>query len=129
MTVILPGIGFAHGKPRADLTVSKGSVSAANGRLDGSFVVRNKGAVKAKRSSAALVVRADGQDHEAKRFKLRSLRPSAKRTVTVALGGPSSFGSMAAGAIAPATSTPSAREGARTGSRLPWGAEREPAGT
>jgi hypothetical protein len=44
LVATLPGTAGAQVTPRPDLTVSAGSVSAANGKLTGSFVVRNKGA-------------------------------------------------------------------------------------
>ena len=52
--------GPAVGADRADLKVTKGSVEAANGELTGSFVMRNGGDARAKRSKALLSVVAGG---------------------------------------------------------------------
>jgi CARDB len=86
---IVPAAGGAQLKSRPDLTVSSGSASAASGELKGSFVVRNRGAVRTGGSFAALIVRASGKDRVAKRFRLHSLSPSAAQAVKVAVGVPS----------------------------------------
>ena len=80
---IAPTADAGHGKHRSDLVVSKGSVSAAAGQLTGSFDVRNKGAAKAKKTSAALIVQAPGDDRTAGSFRVKSLKSSASRTIQV----------------------------------------------
>lgn len=89
LVAVLAASAVAKPQPRADLTVSAGSVSAVDGVLKGSFVVQNKGAVPSGASSAALIVRAAGRKREAKRFHLSSLSLSSSRTVQVAVAVPS----------------------------------------
>lgn len=89
LAAMAPAAMGAQGGQRPDLTVSRGSVKVAGGKLKGSFVVRNKGTVGAGKSSAALIVRASGKDRVVKRFKVRPLGPSASRTVKVAVKVPS----------------------------------------
>lgn len=89
LVATLPGTAGAQVTPRPDLTVSAGSVSAANGKLTGSFVVRNKGAERSGRFSAALIIRAPGKNRQVKRFPLHSLDASGSRTVEVAVAVPS----------------------------------------
>lgn len=71
--------------PRPDLVVSKGSVHRARGKLRGSFVVRNAGNARARRSTAILTVRASGKRRTVKRFRVRAVRRTASRTIDVAV--------------------------------------------
>lgn len=89
VAAIVPVAGGARVDPRPDLKVSSGSVIAADGELTGSFVVRNKGTVRAGRSKAALIIGAPGKASVAKRFRVHPLEPSESRTVQVAVGVPS----------------------------------------
>ena len=89
LATILPGTALAQGKPRPDLSVSGGAVSAVNGNLEGSFTVRNKGTARAEGFSATLIVRVPGKDRALKRFRLHSLKASGSRTVEVAVALPS----------------------------------------
>src|SRR4051812_17713042 len=68
-----------------DLVVKKGSVHRAHGKLRGSFVVRNVGGVRARRSTATLTVGAAGDRRTARRFRVKSLKPSKSRKVRVAV--------------------------------------------
>lgn len=88
MAMVLPATGFAQ-KRRPDLTVSAGSVSVVNGKLKGSFVLLNKGAIRAKRFSTSLIIKTPGKDPVAKTFKARPLKASKKRTVKVRVAVPS----------------------------------------
>jgi dienelactone hydrolase len=89
VTAVAPAAGGAKVGARPDLTVSRGTIQAANGALTGSFVIRNKGLVEAGRSSAALIIRASGKSRVAKRFRLHELGASASHRVKVAVGVPS----------------------------------------
>ncbi len=80
---VLPAVGGAQVSPRPDLVVSKGSVRASDGKLAGSFVVRNSGSVSARRSSAALTVRVSRRYRVVKRFTVPALDPAEKVTVNV----------------------------------------------
>ena len=82
--VALPAVGGAQGVSRPDLVVSKGSVRAGDGKLAGSFVVRNAGSASARRSSAALTVRVSRRYRVVKRFTVPGLDPAEKVTVRVA---------------------------------------------
>jgi len=75
----------AAAMPEADLVVSTGSVRAKEGKLAGSFRVRNAGPLQATRSSAALIVRASGKNRVVKRFAVRALKQSASLKVKVAV--------------------------------------------
>ncbi|HEY5053967.1 MAG TPA: CARDB domain-containing protein, partial [Solirubrobacterales bacterium] len=88
MAAVVSGTAEARVSPRPDLTVSRGSVSVKNGKLKGSFVVRNEGTAPAGGSSATLIVRVSRKNRVAKRFRLHSLSPSEKQTVKVAAGVP-----------------------------------------
>lgn len=73
----LPAAGGARPVSRADLVVSKGFVRVKDGKLAGSFVVRNSGAVSSKRSSAALTVRTSRKKYRVvKRFTVPALAPA-----------------------------------------------------
>jgi hypothetical protein len=80
--------GPAVAADRADLKVTKGSVEVANGELTGSFVMRNAGDARAKRSTALLSVVAGGSKYEAGRYRQRPLSPSDKQKVMVKLAVP-----------------------------------------
>jgi hypothetical protein len=77
-----------HQSPRPDLVVSSGSVSVQNGRLEGSVVVRNQGAVRAGPSWAALTIRVPGHGRTVGRFHLGSLARSASHVIEVSVGLP-----------------------------------------
>ena len=88
MLAVLVGSAPAQAKPRPDLKVSAGRVTATAGKLTGSFVVHNGGAARARRSAATLSVLASGGDRGAARFRLRPLHAGADRTVPVTVGVP-----------------------------------------
>ena len=85
----MPATSSAQVLPRPDLVVSTGSVRATDGTLAGSFMVHNAGPARARRSSAALVVRASGKNRVAQRFVVPVLNHSASVTVKVAVKLPS----------------------------------------
>ncbi|HEX8101863.1 MAG TPA: CARDB domain-containing protein [Solirubrobacteraceae bacterium] len=68
---------------RPDLTVARGSVRAVDGRLVGSFRVRNSGR-RAPGSSTTLSIKVNGNRLVLGRFKLPALRRKGSRTVEVA---------------------------------------------
>ena len=82
-------VGKARARPRPDLQVSSGAVAVANGKLAGSFVVRNGGSRRAGASTAALTAAA-GRSRRVviKRFEVDALRRSATRRVSVSLAVP-----------------------------------------
>jgi predicted esterase len=79
----LPAETSARGA-RPDLRVPSGAVSASGGKLEGSFVVVNRGAARAGSSAAALVVGTPGGDREVARLRLRPVWPGGSRTLNVA---------------------------------------------
>ena len=87
----------AEAASRPDLRVSKGAVSAADGRLSGSFVVRNAGRASVGRSSALLTVRASRKDYTVKRFRVGALGRRTSIRVKVAVRVPRG---LPAGALA-----------------------------
>src|SRR3954447_24197470 len=84
LAALLPATACAHARPRADLTVPRGSLATANGALTGSFVVKNSGHRRAGRTAAALVV----GGHVVGGFSVPALRPRSSRTVKVAVKQP-----------------------------------------
>ena len=83
--VALPAASGARGAPRADLVVSKGSIRAKDGKLAGSFTVRNAGPASSKRSSAALTVKASGKYRVVKRFSVPALDHAESLKVNVSV--------------------------------------------
>jgi predicted esterase len=80
----LPASAIARAvRPRADLTVSSGSVRAAGGKLSGSFVVRDGGAAVGA-STATLSIRVAKKPRLVKRFTVPALRAGASAKVVVA---------------------------------------------
>ncbi len=67
----------------ADLKVASGSVKVKNGKLKGSFSIRNAGGAKSKRSIALLEISSGGTDFKAERYRTRPLRPGATGDVDV----------------------------------------------
>lgn len=86
--MLLASPGVAHAA-RADLKVPRGSVGVVDGALEGSFVIRNAGERRAKRSSARLSVVAQDKAYVAERYRQRPLRPSRTRKVKVSIPVPS----------------------------------------
>jgi poly(3-hydroxybutyrate) depolymerase len=83
-----PAAGGASQAPRPDLTVSKGTVTLTGSMLTGSFSVKDKGAVKAKKSSASLFVEVSGTNQLVKRFAVKSIRPKKSRRIRVSVAVP-----------------------------------------
>jgi predicted esterase len=84
-----PASAKARHVSRPDLVVSAGSVFVQNGRLEGSFTVRNGGTARAGSSWAALTIRASGRVRTMGRFHLGSLGRSASHVIQVSVRAPS----------------------------------------
>ena len=83
VAVLLGSAGPALGADRADMKVTKGSVEVKGGELKGSFVMRNAGDARSKRSTALLNVVAGDDAYLAESYRQRPLRPSDKQKVKV----------------------------------------------
>jgi hypothetical protein len=81
--------GAAASHRRADLVVSKGTVAVKKGKLAGSFVVRNSGRARSRRSSAALTVKLAGKTRVVKRFAVPALGRAQAKKLKVAISVPS----------------------------------------
>lgn len=82
-TGLAAGSAHAGASAKADLSVSRGNVSVADGQLSGSFVVSNTGARRAGASSAALKVRVGGRTQVLKRVAVPAVGAFGTRTVRV----------------------------------------------
>lgn len=76
-------------RPRADLTVSRGALTLASGRITGTVVVRNAGRRRAPATSVSIVVRSGGRDRSAGRVAVPALKAGTARSVRVSLRAPS----------------------------------------
>jgi pimeloyl-ACP methyl ester carboxylesterase len=85
MVMLVPGTAGAAVK-RADLTVPRGTLSVASGKVKGSVVVRNAGS----RTAPATTVSIAAGTRLLGRVHVSALRPRASRTVKVALTLPAS---------------------------------------
>lgn len=83
--LVLAPAGAEAAKGRPDLVVSKGTVAVNHTRLAGSFVVRNAGRVRSRRSSAALTVKRSGETRVVKRFTVPALERGESRRLKVAI--------------------------------------------
>jgi predicted peptidase len=85
MLALLPATADARSKPRPDLVVANGAVTAGGGQLTGSFTVKNIGRATAGKSKAALYA---GRT-VVKRFSVAKLKRSRSSTVKVSVAAPS----------------------------------------
>lgn len=81
--LLVPAAAAAGGPPRPDLTVERGAVRLADGRLRGWAVVRNAGARRSGRFALVLLARRPGRDPVLLRRGARGLRPGAARRLTL----------------------------------------------
>lgn len=86
--VVATGSNALRAKDRPDLRIAKGSVVAADGAISGSFVVRNAGQARAKKSRAQLSVQAPGDDPVIGAFKVPALGSKSTQSVDVAAAVP-----------------------------------------
>ena len=82
---LVAGSSAKRAQDRPDLKVTKGSVAAAGGSLTGSFLVKNKGDARAKKSRAQLTIEAPGDDPVAENFKVAALGSSEAYRLDVAV--------------------------------------------
>jgi hypothetical protein len=78
----------SHPPVRPDLTVSNGAVTLTGSTLSGSFSVKDKGAVKAKKTWASLYVRVAGQDQFVASIKVKAIGSRKSRKVSVSVAEP-----------------------------------------
>jgi len=104
--------GAAKVRPRADLVVARGTLTAASGRIAGTVVVRNDGRRSAGATSLAVLLRPKGarRERSAGRVAMTALRAGVSRTVRVAL-------KLPAGVTLPATARVCADPGHRVTER------------
>ena len=86
-TVGAPSAGSAKPRhiPRPDLVVSTGAVFSQNGRLEGSFTVRNVGSARAGASYSSLTIRVSGRIRTLGRFRLDPLGRAGSHVVEVSI--------------------------------------------
>jgi predicted esterase len=89
LLALVPATAAARSKPRPDLVVAKGSVSASGAKLTGSFAVKDRGGASAAKSKAALIVTASKKDKVIKRFTVKKLKRSKSATISVSANIPS----------------------------------------
>jgi predicted esterase len=94
---IAAGAGGKHGHhhhrrqppPLPDLTIAKGSLSAANGTITGSFFVKNAGKAKAKKSQAVVLVSAGSTPKTVQIYAVHGLKPAGTEEEAVSESVPS----------------------------------------
>jgi pimeloyl-ACP methyl ester carboxylesterase len=79
---------LAKSRPRPNLIVSAGGVSATTSRIFGSFVLKNTGSARAGRSNASLSLRAGSKTRRLASYSIGPLRASASLTVDVSVSPP-----------------------------------------
>lgn len=85
LIVAAPAIGGETHRPRPDLVVSRGTVSARGHRMTGNFTVRNQGPARAPRSRAKLKIYVSrGHAWTAGVFRVGAISPSQSRIVRFA---------------------------------------------
>jgi predicted esterase len=89
LVALLAQTGTAVAADDADLKVTKGSVKVKGGKLKGSFVVKNKGGDKSKRTAAALNVVVPGKDLRAASYRERPLKPGGSHEARINVPVPS----------------------------------------
>jgi dienelactone hydrolase len=77
-----------HRHARPNLTVSSGSVRLSQGRIVGSFTVRDAGRARAGRSQAELSMTVSRKQLKLGVFSIAVLKPGARAKVTVSVGAP-----------------------------------------
>jgi dienelactone hydrolase len=101
-------------RPRPNLVVSSGGVSATTTRIFGSFVVKNTGSARAGRSNASLRLRGHNKTRVLAGYRIGSLRASASKTVAVSVSPPKGLAAGTYSIRACANSSGTIRESSST---------------